>query len=292
MFRSSNPAFRNDVFTKPQTWDSFHGSAAAHAHSAAAPTVAVSSARAPGAMTISGTVNKSFFLLALCITTAVCGWQLTAPESGGLAGVQLDPRLVTLGGGIGGLIMVLIGAFKPKASVVVAPLYALFEGFFVGGVSAIYAVMYGNMKNPGTFVPDATILIQASMGTFGVFGAMLAAYKFKLIKPTGKFRSMVIAGTGGLCLLYLGTYLLRLFGVEIPMLHQAGWVTLGICGVAIFLASMNLILDFDFIAQGARNGTPAWGEWYGSMGLLVTLVWLYVELLRLIYIVKSMVSER
>lgn len=292
MLRSSNPTFRNDVFTKPQTWDSFHGAGAkAVQNTAEAPRAAATSA-VRGAMTVAGTVNKSFFLLALCVTTAVVGWELTTPGGDGVLGVKMNPMIVFAAGAIGGLIMVFIGARKPQSSAVVAPLYALFQGLFVGAVSSLYAVMYGNLKNPGAFVPDTSILIQASLATFGVFGAMLAAYKFKVIKPTEKFRSMVIAGTGGLALLYIATLLLGAFGVHIPMLHQAGWVTMGICAFAIVLASLNLVLDFDFIAQGARNGTPAWGEWYGAMGLLVTLVWLYVEMLRMIYIVKSMVSER
>lgn len=286
--KSSNPSFRNDVFGRQQTWDSFHGSTASPDAGLEA---VVRPASPKTGMTVAGTVNKSFFLLALCVTTAVIGWQMSTPEGQGFFDVKVSPLLLMLGGGLTGLVLALIAGFKPQTSPVTAPMYALAEGFFVGGASSLYAQMYGNLNNPGSFVPDATIVLQAALGTFGAFAAMLTAYSTKLIKPTERFKSIVITATLGFVFLYGISFLLRLFGVDIPMLHQAGPVSLVICALAIVVASLNLILDFDFIAQGPKNGTPKWGEWYGSMSLIVTLVWLYVEFLRLLYIIKAMAEE-
>lgn len=291
MFRTSNPTLKNNVFGPAQTWDGFHGSPAAGA--AAAKLERPRAAARPGAMTLQGTVNKSFFLLALCVTTAVVGWELTIPRelADGSIVTRMNPMVVTWGGLLVGLVLGLITTFRPKSAPVTAPLYALAEGFFVGGVSALYASWAGSMKSPGVFMADPSIVLQAALCTFGTFGAMLTAYSMRLIKPTQRFRSVVITATAGVMVLYVASILLRLVGLNIPFLHEASPLGIAISGVIIIIAALNLILDFDYIESGVKNGAPKYGEWYGGFTMLVTLVWLYVEFLRLLWMIRALADE-
>jgi uncharacterized YccA/Bax inhibitor family protein len=180
-----------------------------------------------------------------------------------------------IGGGIGGFVLSLVIIFRPVWSSWAAPVYAVLEGLFLGAVSSFF-----EFKMPG-------IVIQAASLTFLTLFAMLFLYRTGIIKVTEKFRMGVFAATGGIALMYLAGFILGLFGVNFPMMHSGG--TLGIViGVVICgVAALNLVLDFDLIDQGAQSGLPKFMEWYSAFALMVTLVWLYLEILRLLSRINS-----
>lgn len=213
-------------------------------------------------MTIGGTVNKSFMLLALLIGAAVVSWAMF------YNGYDMFPYII--GGAIGGLVLALIISFKPTAAPYLAPIYAITEGLFVGAISANYESLYYG------------ITLQAALLTMCIFMGMLLAYKTGLIKASEGFKRGVIAATLGVALVYLLSFALRLFGVTVPYLHDSTPLGIGISIVIVIIAALNFVLDFNFIEEGARQGAPKYMEWYGSFGLLVTLVWLYVEIVRLL----------
>ncbi|WMT40829.1 Bax inhibitor-1/YccA family protein [Paenibacillus sp. D2_2] len=213
-------------------------------------------------MTIGGTVNKAFITLIILLASAFGTWMMFFEEK------NVVP--FAIGGAVIGLVIALILAFKPSASPYLVPIYALCEGFFLGAISAIYENLYHG------------ITLQAALLTMGVFLALLLAYKTRIIKATENFKLGVFAATGGVALLYLLSIVLRMFGVQIPYLHDSTPLGIGISVVIVIIAALNLVLDFDFIENGAQNGAPKYMEWYGAFGLMVTLVWLYLELLRLI----------
>ena len=227
-----------------------------------------------GVMTVQGSVVKTAVLLAIMLAVAGFAWSQILPQ--GTSGKAMDglrssaiPWLAV--GGIGGLVLGLIMCFAPKAAPVVAPLYAAFEGAFVGGLSAIYAVA----AYPG-------IVMQAAMLTVGVLVMMLALYGTGIIRMSDKLRTGIIAATGAICLVYLGSMLMQMFGVPVPYIHSNGPIGIGFSIVVIIIAAFNLVLDFDTIEQGTKYRAPKYMEWYGAYGLLVTLVWLYIEILRLL----------
>lgn len=224
------------------------------------------------AMTLNGTVNKTGFLLLLTVLTAAFAWsQIEIGPRGQVSGAGL----YLWGGLIGGLIMSLVTTFKKEWSPVTAPMYALLEGFFLGAISSIFEARF-----PG-------IVIQAVMLTFGTLFALLAAYRTGLIKATENFKLGVVAATGGIALVYLASIVLRLFNIEIPYIHQSGIIGIGFSLFVVVIAALNLVLDFDFIENGVEQGAPKYMEWYGAFGLMVTLVWLYVEFLRLLSKLQS-----
>lgn len=224
-------------------------------------------ARDGGAMTLNGTVNKTGTLLLLAVLTAAFAWSQTLTPTGELAPAA---AIYLWGGAIGGLVLALVTAFKKTWSPVTAPLYALVEGFFLGAISAIY-----NARFEG-------IVMQAVLLTFGTMFALLFAYRSGLIKATENFKLGIVAATGGIMLVYLATIVLRMFGKDIPMIHESGIVGIGFSLFVVVIAALNLVLDFDFIESGVDAGAPKYMEWYGAFGLMVTLVWLYVEFLRLL----------
>lgn len=179
------------------------------------------------------------------------------------------------GGAIGGLVLALITVFKKTWAPVTAPLYALVEGFFLGAISAVYNAQFGG------------IVMQAVMLTFGILFALLFAYRSGLIKATENFKLGVVAATGGIALVYLASIALGFFGIKIPLIHESGLVGIGFSLFVVVIASLNLVLDFDFIESGVEQGAPKYMEWYGAFGLMVTLVWLYLELLRLLSKLQS-----
>jgi len=217
------------------------------------------------AMTIQGTVNKTALLLVILAACAIFTWdkvyQAEVPSSG---------ALLILMGAIGGLIVALITVFKKAWSPVTAPIYAALEGLFLGGISAHYEMQYSG------------IVMNAVLLTFGTLFGLLAAYRSGLIKATENFKLGVFAATGGIALLYLATMVLHLFGVAIPFIHEAGILGIAFSLFVVIVAALNLVLDFDFIENGASQGAPRYMEWYASFGLMVTLVWLYLEILRLL----------
>ena len=225
-----------------------------------------------GAMTLNGTVNKTGFLLLLTVLTAAFAWnQVITPQGDVAAGTGI----YLWGGAIGGFIIALVTIFKKQWSPVTAPLYALVEGFFLGAISAIY-----NQQFQG-------IVMQAVLLTFGTLFALLFAYRSGLIKATENFKMGVVAATGGIALVYLATIVLGLFGIKIPMIHDSGLVGIGFSLFVVVIAALNLVLDFDFIETGVEQGAPKYMEWYGAFGLIVTLIWLYIEFLRLLSKLQS-----
>ena len=211
-------------------------------------------------MTVQGAVNKTSLLLLLVVLGALWTWNMT-PEGAA-------PWMLL--GLVGGFILALVTAFVPTWAAITAPLYALLEGFAMGGISSYYNAAY-----PG-------IVIQAVGLSSGVLASMLLAYTSGLIKVSDKFRTGLLAATGGICLLYLASLLLRLVGIEIPFIHDGGPAGIAFSLVVVVIAALNLVLDFDFIETGAQRGAPKYMEWYGAFGLVVTLVWLYIEILHLL----------
>lgn len=216
------------------------------------------------AMTVQGTVNKTGVLLLCVVVTAAWTWGLAHSET---------PDAVLpwmLGGLVGGLVMAMVTIFKKEWSALTAPLYALLEGLVLGGISALFERSY-----PG-------IAVQAVGLTFGVLFVMLVAYKTGVIRATEKFKLGVIAATGGIALLYLVEIVLGFFHVQVPMINQTGPIGIAFSIFVVIIAALNLVLDFDMIETGARIGAPKYMEWYGAFGLMVTLIWLYLEILRLL----------
>nr|WP_238323480.1 Bax inhibitor-1/YccA family protein [Planococcus antarcticus] len=219
-------------------------------------------------MTIQGTVNKTFILLLLLLVTFVYSWNqfVTSPNS-------VLPLILV--GAIGGLIVGLITVFVPKISPFTAPVYALLQGLFLGAISAQYEVQYGG------------IVFQAVLITIGVLLSLLLVYKSGLIKVTQNFRMGVAAATGAIFLVYVISFIGGFFGFEIPFLHESSPIGIGISVIIVIVAALNLVLDFDFIENAAHKQVPKYFEWYGAFGLLVTLVWLYLEILRLLSKIRS-----
>ena len=223
-------------------------------------------------MTISGAINASFILLSLCVASAGVAWWA----------IGNNPALAmpfTLGGAIVGVILGLVISFKPQTAGYLAPVYALVEGLFVGGLSFVYAGMAVGTKWGGA--TGSGIIAAAAGLTLAVLFAMLGVYKFGIIKPTEKFKSCMYAAIGGVCLFSVAVLLLGLFGVNTSWMYN-GPIAIAISAVIVGVASFSLILDFDTIEQGAAAGAPKYMEWYAGFGLLVTLVWLNSSSLRLL----------
>ena len=213
-------------------------------------------------MTIKGTVNKSFILIALVFSTALLSWDFITKLDGGI--------IYVIASAVIALIVGLITSFKPTWAPYTAPAYALFEGVFLGAISGFI-----DSKYPG-------IAIQAVLLTCGTFLCLLLAYRSGLIKATENFKLGIVAATGAIGLIYLASFILGFFGIQIPYIHGNGVFGIIFSVVVVVIAALNLVLDFDFIEQGAERGAPKYMEWYASYGLLVTLVWLYIEILKLL----------
>ncbi|CAM3723143.1 Bax inhibitor-1/YccA family protein [Flavobacterium gelidilacus] len=212
-------------------------------------------------MTVSGTINKSFTMLFMLLSTALVSWWLV--------GNGYNPMIFTIGGGIVGLILVLIASFKPTTSPYTAPAYALFEGLFIGGLSAVFEAMY-----PG-------LVIQAVSATFITFLVCFGLYKYNIVKVTETFKSVVIGATMAIFAFYLISWIASMFMTFQPIHQGNSLMSIGISVFVIIVAALNLFLDFDMIEKGSKTGAPKYMEWFASMGLMITLVWLYVEFLRL-----------
>ncbi len=216
-------------------------------------------------MTIEGVVNKSFAMLGLVVLSA---WYVWSSFFTTMDMASVGP-LVMLGV-IGGLVAAMVTVFKPTVARYSAPVYAVLEGLALGGISAFMESQY-----PG-------IVFQAVSLTFAVFFSLLFLYKTGRIKVTENFRMMVVSATGGIFLVYMLDFILMFFGIRLPMIHEGGFFGILFSLIVVGIASMNLVLDFDFIEKGAERGAPRYMEWYGAFGLTVTLVWLYLEILRLL----------
>jgi uncharacterized YccA/Bax inhibitor family protein len=221
-------------------------------------------------MTIQGTVNKTLLMLVLVLLPAVWVWNMFFTSG--------NPQAIMLwlyGGVIGGFIVALVTIFKKQWSPVTAPLYSVLEGLAIGGISAFFEARF-----PG-------IVIQAVALTFGTLLCLLFVYKSRIIKVTQNFKMGVIAATGGVALIYVITIVLGFFGIRMPYIHESGTIGIIFSLVVVIIAALNLVLDFDFIEKGAAAGAPKFMEWYAAFGLMITLIWLYLEILRLLAKARS-----
>jgi len=260
LFKTSNPALSGDAFGGNS--NSSYGGGISSAQYGGATTA--------GAMTLSGTVNKTGILLLLAVVSAGFTWNQFAATHNP-ASVSLEMMV----GVFGGLIFALVTCFKREWSPITAPIYALLEGLFLGAFSAMLDLRY-----PG-------IAIQAVGLTFATLCVLLAAYSTGLIKVTDKFRLGIVAATGGICLFYVGEMILGFFGIHFVAINGSGPIGIAVSLFVVVIAALNLVLDFDIIEQGVRNGSPKYMEWYGAFGILVTLVWLYLEMIRLLSKLRS-----
>jgi uncharacterized YccA/Bax inhibitor family protein len=242
--KSSNPVLSKQRFENTQVLDQVQGEA----------------------MTLNGTINKTLLLFLFLLITGGLSWKLT------LSG--FNPQVLIWGGAIGGLILALITVFKPKNAPITAPLYAVFEGLFVGSISAMFESFFNG------------IVMQAIGLTLAILFVMLILYRTGIIKATSKFKKGVIVATGGVALFYILNLIFSMFGGGVN-LFNLGWMGIGIQLVIIVIASMNLILDFDSIETSIQSGQPKYIEWYAGFGIMVTLIWLYLEILRLLALLAS-----
>ncbi len=219
-------------------------------------------------MTLDGVAAKSLILFALCVGVGTIGWRIAAQES-----ALLGPLL--LGSLIAALVVALVTVFKKTVSPVTAPLYAVLEGFLLGAISQLYERQFQG------------IVLQSLLLTGGIFLAMLMIYRTRLIRPTENFKLGLAAATGGIFLYYIAHLILSFFGSELPLINSTSGFGIGFTVFVIIIAALNLVVDFDFIEQGVEKQAPKYMEWYASFGLFVTLVWLYLEILRLMAKLRS-----
>ena len=212
------------------------------------------------AMTLQGTVNKTGISLLILLAAAAFVWNLDAAVA----------SVFILVGLVGGLVAALVTIFKKTAAPYTVPIYAAFEGLLLGGISAMYEQRYEG------------IVINAVALTFGTLAALLLAYRSGLVRATENFKLGVFAATGGIALVYLISMVMGFFGRTIPYIHESGTIGIGFSLFVVVIAALNLVLDFDFIERGTEAGAPRYMEWVGAFGLLVTLIWLYLEILRLL----------
>ena len=250
MMRTANPALNANIFNQ-----------------AGSPAVG-------GTMTLQGTINKTFVLLALLVMSAAWVWGKVMQSVPVLEGTRVTQGIPPAVSGLmmlglfGGLIVGFVTIFKKEIGGITAPIYALLEGLFLGGLSAIFEMRY-----PG-------IVIQAVALTFGTLFCLLAAYKSGLIKVTENFKLGIVAATGAIGMIYLVSFIMGFFGASIPMIHSSGLMGIGFSVFVVTIAVLNLVLDF--IERGSEMGAPKYMEWFAAFGLMVTLVWLYIEILRLL----------
>lgn len=219
-----------------------------------------------GVMTVRGVMNKFSFIFLMMMASAAYTWH--AFEQGQNVTGYL------WGGAIGGLVVAVIMSFKPTLSSYLAPLYGLLEGLFVGGLSV--TINFAMRESyPG-------IIMQAVLLTFGVAISMFLLYNFRIIKVTERFRSIVFMATAGIAIFYVLAMVLRMFSIDIAFLHEGSLLGIGFSLVVIAVAALNLMMDFDMIERGSEMGAPKYMEWFCAFGLLVTIVWLYIEILRLL----------
>ena len=247
--RSGNPMFRSNAFQPDATFDETDSTQR---------------------MTLAGAINKTGILLVLCLVSAGYVWNqfFQSSEPPAVNGLMML-------GLLGGLAMAIVTIFKRQWAGLTAPAYALLQGLALGGISAMFELQY-----PG-------IVIQAAGLTFGTLAMLLLAYKTGLIKPTENFRLMIVAATGGIALLYLASFVMGFFGSSVGFIHSNGLFGIGFSLFVVAIAALNLVLDFDFIEAGAEQGAPKYMEWYDAFSLMVTLVWLYLEILRLLAKLRS-----
>ncbi|RKD91440.1 Bax inhibitor-1/YccA family protein [Mangrovibacterium diazotrophicum] len=246
--KSSNPVFGQSVFNR------------------------LDSRSDAGVMTINGTMNKTGLMLLIVLFAAIFTWrkffgmyEYSSPEAA-VSAIQWW----MIGGAIGGFITAIITTFRPQSSNVTAPIYAVFEGLFLGGISAFFEAQY-----PG-------LVMRAVALTLGVFFVMLMLFRNGKLRASGKLKMGILAATGGIALVYFVSFIAGMFGANLGFLYGNSNISIGFSLIVVVIAALNLILDFDFIERGSQAGAPKIMEWYGAFGLMVTLIWLYIEILRLL----------
>lgn len=224
-------------------------------------------------MTYAGVTNKGLILFALLLMTFIYTWNTTLQNLAvGNTGTHL-PYMI--GGGIGGFILAIVTIFKKEWSPITAPLYALCEGLLLGAISALYEFQFQGL------------VFNAVSITFGVFFSLMLMYRWGFIKATPTFKKVIFAATMGIGLVYLVSFILSFFSVSVPMIHSNGMIGIGFSLFVVVIAALNLVMDFDSIEQGIAMRAPKYMEWYSSFALLITLVWLYLEILRLLAKLRS-----
>lgn len=247
LFESGNPALSEKKFSSTVIPDVLHVDEAT-------------------TMTVKGSLQKFGFLLLLVLGTSFYSWKQFA-EGGAIQGMLLT-------GLIGGIVAAIVIIFKQEWSPYLAPVYALMQGLFLGAISAMFNAAFAE-KAPN-------IVFNAIGSTLAVAVAMYLLFSFKIIKATEKFKSIIIAATVGIGVFYLIVMVVRMFGVDMPFLHEGSAMGIGFSLIVTAVAALNLILDFDMIEKGSELGAPKYMEWYGAFGLLVTIIWLYMEILKLL----------
>lgn len=218
-------------------------------------------------MTLDGTVNKTGLLLLIAAVAAAWPWSMVLQAGQPNTGMVMPIMIVAA---IVAFVLALVITFKTHTAPYLAPVYAVCQGLFLGAISAMFELQFKG------------IVIQAVALTFGTLAILLLAYKSGLIRATENFKLGIVAATGAIFLLYLVGFILSFFGIQIPYIHQSGWIGIGFSLFVVTIAALNLVLDFDFIENGVAAGAPKYMEWYGAFGLVVTLFWLYIEFLRLL----------
>ncbi len=242
--KSSNPVFKERVFSRDYTSNS-------------------------DVMTVNGTMNKTALMLLLVVAAAVFTWNKAAIGIGTEFNMSAVAPWMAIGG-IGGFITVLVTVFRPQSSGISAPIYAVFEGLFLGGISAFFEMQY-----PG-------LVMRAVALTLAVFAAMLFLYRSGVIKVTNKLMMGIFAATAGIALIYFVSFIAGMFGANLGFMYGNSNISIGFSLVVVAVAALNLVLDFAFIERASDAGAPKYMEWYGAFGLMVTLIWLYLEILRLL----------
>jgi uncharacterized YccA/Bax inhibitor family protein len=268
----SNPALNEKKFEEArEEWQPGWGAAAPdtvmQTQGQAVPPAAVRG----GTMTANGTFAKTFALFLLVLVGGVVGWTQTDTSLPN----QIEFPAWTWICLIGAFGLALVCAFKPKASPYLGPLYALLEGVFLGAISKVFEAQWDG------------IVFQAILATIGVFFATLALYVFGVVKVTRKFQMVVIGATAGIFLLYVFGALMSLFGVDVTFWNEPSALGIIVSIVIACVAALNLFLDYEFIRQASLQGSPKYMEWYGAFGIMVTLVWLYLEILRLLALLRD-----
>ena len=246
LFQSGNPTLTEKIFNSSATRN----------------------AELQGVMSVRGTMNKFGFMLLMLMGAATYTWNLYQTGNPG----QMQTLMYV--GIFGGMIAAFAIIFKPTWAPYIAPAYGLLEGLFIGGISAVMNDMFAK-SYPG-------LVMQAVGLTFGVAIAMFLLYNFRVIRATEKFKSILFAATLGIGIFYLLTMVFRMFGVDMPFMYDSSLLGIGISLFIVAIAALNLIMDFDMIEKGADAGAPKYMEWYGAFGLMVTIVWLYIEILKLL----------
>ncbi len=254
LVRTANPALNDAAFEKAaQEWAAPTGQPHEVAHDR---------------MTFGGTLSATAVLMVLLVAAGAVGWMsVDRPES--------ELESVVIPGWfwlplIGALGVAFLTVFKPHLARFTAPLYAVLQGLVVGIISALYDAAFNG------------IVLQAVGLTVGVIAIMLFLYATRIITVTDKLRMGIVAATGAVCLIYIVSIIANLFGADVPFIHDNGLIGIGFSLAVVGIAAFNLLLDFDLIEAGVTRGAPAYMEWYASFGLLVTIVWLYLEMLRLL----------